>query len=104
MNNWTRANSQVNVIYNIDPGKQAKVGNVKVDGTPGISLEQFRKTSKLKAGSKVNRQTVSRALTRLRKYYDKKQRWAGAVTLKTRSITRTPTSWTTTSRRRRGRW
>ncbi len=77
-------NSQVNVIYNIQPGKQAKVGNVKVDGTPGMSLEQFRKTSKLKAGKKVDRQTVSRALSRLRKYYDKKQRWAGAVTLETK--------------------
>jgi len=77
-------NSQVNVIYNIQPGKQAKVGNVKVDGDPGMTLEQFRKTSKLKAGSKVNRQTVSRALSRLRKYYDKKQRWAGAVTLETK--------------------
>lgn len=77
-------NSQVNVIYNIQPGKQAKVGDVKVDGDPGMSLEQFRKTSKLKAGSKVNRQTVSRALSRLRKYYDKKQRWAGAVTLETK--------------------
>jgi len=74
-------NSQVNIIYNIDPGRQAKVGNVKVDGTPGMSLEQFRKTSKLKAGSKVNRQSVNRALTRLRKYYDKRKRWAGSVTL-----------------------
>ncbi len=77
-------NSQVNIIYNIDPGRQARIGNVKVDGTPGMSLEQFRKVSKLKAGSKVNRQTVSRALTRLRKYYDKKQRWAGSVTLATK--------------------
>jgi outer membrane protein assembly factor BamA len=77
-------NSQVNVIYNIQPGRQAKVGNVKVDGEPGMSLEQFRKTSKLKAGKKVDRQTVSRALSRLRKYYDKKQRWAGAVTLETK--------------------
>jgi outer membrane protein insertion porin family len=78
------ANSQVNVIYNVDAGRQARVGNVKVDGTPGMSLEQFRKTSKLKAGSNVNRQTVSRALTRLRKYYDKKRRWAGSVTLETK--------------------
>lgn len=45
-------NSQVNVIYNIQPGKQAKVGDVKVDGDPGMSLEQFRKTSKLKAEAK----------------------------------------------------
>jgi outer membrane protein insertion porin family len=77
-------NSQVNVIYNIHLGKQATIGNVKIDGTPGMSLEQFRKTSKLKAGKKVDRQTVSRALTRLRKYYDKKQRWAGSVTLKSK--------------------
>ena len=74
-------NSQVNVIYNIHLGRQATIGNVKIDGTPGMSLEQFRKISKLKAGKKVDRQTVSRALTRLRKYYDKKQRWAGSVTL-----------------------
>jgi outer membrane protein insertion porin family len=74
-------NSQVNVIYNIDLGPQAKVGNVKLDGTPGMSLEQFRKTAKLKRGSKVTRQTLSRALTRMRKYYDKKKRWAGSVTL-----------------------
>src|SRR5262249_54902231 len=74
-------NSQVNIIYNIEPGVQAKIGNVKVDGTPGMSLEQFRKISKLKAGRKVDQQTVTRALTRLRKYYDKKQRWAGSVTL-----------------------
>jgi outer membrane protein insertion porin family len=78
------ANSQVNIIYNIDAGRQARVGDVKVDGTPGMSLEQFRKISKLKTNSKVNRQTVSRALTRLRKYYDKKQRWAGSVTLETK--------------------
>jgi outer membrane protein insertion porin family len=78
------ANSQVNVIYNIHLGKQATIGNVNVDGTPGMSLEQFRKTSKLQAGKKVNRQTVSRALSRLRKYYDKKQRWAGSVTLESK--------------------
>lgn len=77
-------NSQVNVIYNIHPGRQARIGNVKVDGTPGMSLEEFRAKSKLKAGKKVDRQTVSRALTKLRKYYDKKQRWAGAVTLKSK--------------------
>jgi outer membrane protein assembly factor BamA len=77
-------NSQVNVVYNIQLGPQAKVGNVKVDGTSGISLEEFRKISKLKAGRKVDRQTVSRALSRLRKYYDKKQRWAGSVTLESK--------------------
>ncbi len=75
------ANSQVNVFYEIHPGKAARVGDVKVDGTPGMSVDQFRKTGKLKPDSKVTRTTVSRALTRLRKRYDKQQHWAGSVTL-----------------------
>jgi outer membrane protein insertion porin family len=79
-------NSQVNVIYNIQLGRQARVGNVHVDGTPGMSLEQFRRTSKLREGTKVNRETVSRALSRLRKYYDKRERWAGSVTLKSKQF------------------
>ena len=64
-----------------------------------MSLEEFRKISKLKAGKKVDRQTVSRALTRLRKYYDKKQRWAGSVTIETKDVAQHRWSWTTRSRR-----
>ena len=79
------ANEQVNVIYNINAGRQAHIGNVLVDGTPGMSLEEFRKTSGLKADKKVDRQTVNRALSRLRKRYDKKKRWAGAVTLENKT-------------------
>ncbi len=75
------ANSQVNIFYQINPGKPARVGDVKVDGTPGMSTQQFRKTGKLKENSKVTRNTVNRALSRLRKRYDKQQRWAGNVTL-----------------------
>ncbi len=74
-------NSQVNVFYKINPGKPALVGDVKVDGTPGISMEEFRKTGKLKRDSKVDRKTVSRALSLLRKRYDKKGHWAGKITL-----------------------
>jgi outer membrane protein insertion porin family len=76
-----QVNQQVNVIYNITPGTVARIGDVKVEGTPGLSLEEFRKASGLKPDKKVDRDTVSRALTRLRKRYDKKQRWAGSVTL-----------------------
>jgi outer membrane protein assembly factor BamA len=76
------ANSQVNVIYNVHTGPQAKVGMIQLDGTPGLSVEQFRKVAKMKTGSKVTRQTVNRAFSRIRKYYDKRQRWAGAVTLR----------------------
>ena len=43
-------NSQVNVIYNIQPGKQAKVGNVKVDGTPGMSLGSVSQDQQTEGG------------------------------------------------------
>lgn len=76
-----RPNSQVNVLYDIKPGEVARVGAVQVEGDSGMSLEKFRKTGKLKANSKVNRKTVNRALSRLRKSYQKKSRWAGNVTL-----------------------
>jgi outer membrane protein insertion porin family len=74
-------NSQVNVLYDIEPGEVARVGAVEVQGNPGMTLEQFRKTGKLKENSKVSRKTVNRALSRLRKTYQKKSRWAGNVTL-----------------------
>ncbi len=79
------ANQQVNVIYNVNPSRLARVGDVKVEGTPGLSLEEFRKASGLKPDKKVDRETVSRALNKLRKRYDAKKRWAAAVTLQDKS-------------------
>ena len=46
-----------------------------------LTLEEFRKKGKLKQGSKVNRDTTSNALTRLRKQYQKKDRLEATVTL-----------------------
>ena len=76
------ANSLVNVTYQVSLGPNARVGEVKVDGDPGISMETFRKKSKLKANGKVNRDTSSRALTSLRKVYEKQQRLEADVSLK----------------------
>jgi hypothetical protein len=39
------------------------VGDVVVEGDSGMEVPTFRKKSKLKAGSKVNSDTASRALT-----------------------------------------
>ena len=77
-------NSQVDVIYEIVQGKQARVGDVKVEGDSGMTVKAFRKKGKLKANSKVNRDTVSRALSRLRKQYQKKQRLEANVNLQSK--------------------
>ena len=61
------ANAQVDITFHVNLGPGARVGQVKVDGDTGMTLEQFRKKAKLKAESKVNRDTTNRALEGLRK-------------------------------------
>jgi outer membrane protein insertion porin family len=77
-------NSQVNVAFQIEIGRQARIGNVAVKGESGMSVEKFRKTGKLKKDSKITRNTVSNALTRLRKNYQKNDRLEAAIKLDSR--------------------
>lgn len=73
---------QVNVTYTVNVGPQARVGTVALDGTdPGFTAKQFQKKAKLKHGSKVSRSTVSNALTRIRKQYQKENRLETTTTL-----------------------
>lgn len=74
-------NALVNVQYHVKLGKQTRVGAVHVTGDPGMTVSQFRKKGKLKADSKVTRDTVSRALNDLQKNYEKKQRLEATVAL-----------------------
>ncbi len=73
------ANHLVDVIYTVHTEKQAKVGAVSVQGNPGMTVPKFRKVAKLKQGSKVTSNTVPRALSRLRKNYEKKNRLEATV-------------------------
>ena len=82
---------QVDVVYAIDIGVLATVGQVTVTGDPGMSVQDFRKQGKLneinktllvfKSKNKVSRDTTSNALTRLRKVYQKRERLEAAVSL-----------------------
>jgi len=75
-------NQQMNVTYTIDTGPQARIGEVILEGgDPGLTVAEFRKKSKLKAGRKVTRETTSDALTRLREQYQKKDRLEATVSL-----------------------
>jgi outer membrane protein insertion porin family len=76
-----RANSLVDLNFEIFPGNPARVGDVELTGDSGLTEAQFRKQGKLKRNSKVNRNTVSRALRNLRKHYTKRERLAATVTL-----------------------
>jgi len=69
----------VDVIYTVNAGRQAKVGAVFASGTTAMTEEKFRKIAKLKRGSTVTANTVPRALTKLRKHYQKQNRLEATV-------------------------
>jgi outer membrane protein assembly factor BamA len=76
-----REDSLVDLNFEIFPGKPARIGAVELTGDSGLTGEQFRKQGKLKPNAKVNRNTVSRALTNLRKHYSKRDRLEATVSL-----------------------
>ena len=69
----------VDVIYTVNAGIQAKVGAVAAVGTTALTDPEFRKIAKLKLGSTVTANTVPRALTKLRKQYQKQNRLEATV-------------------------
>lgn len=88
---------QVNVIFTIKQGPQARVGNVTLQGKdPGITVAEFRKKGKLDCpwfstdlnklilrgcDVKVTRDTTGNALTGVRKYYQKREHLEGTISL-----------------------
>jgi outer membrane protein insertion porin family len=78
------ANAQVDITYYVNLGRDARIGQVQVDGDSGMTLEEFRKKAKLKAERKVSRDTTNRALEGLRKQYQKQERLESDVNLKSK--------------------
>jgi outer membrane protein insertion porin family len=77
------AGKQVNVTYSVNIGPQARVGEVTLQGDdPGMTVMELRKKGKLKQGAKVNRETVSNTLSRLRTMYQKKDRLEATSSLR----------------------
>ena len=73
---------QINITYTIAVGPEARVGGVTITGKdPGITEIIFRKKAKLKRKTKVQRETVSNALSDLRGFYQKKDRLEATVSL-----------------------
>jgi outer membrane protein insertion porin family len=76
-------NQQVNVTFTVAIGALARVGVVTLAGTDvGIKLEDFREKGKIKAGTKVGRETITDALSNLRNYFQKKDRLEATVSLR----------------------
>ncbi|HEY4901217.1 MAG TPA: outer membrane protein assembly factor BamA [Terriglobales bacterium] len=72
---------QMDMDFRVAPGELARVGMVKIEGDTGIPQEQILQITKLKPGAKVKNENLTRALERLRKYYQKNQHLEAQVSL-----------------------
>jgi outer membrane protein insertion porin family len=76
---------QIDILFQINPGPQARVGNVTVKGNPGYSQGQVQDIAKMHPGDPVSVQRVSNALDRLRKKYQKQNRLLAQVSISKKS-------------------
>ena len=75
---------QMDMVFRVAPGELARVGTVKIEGDTGIAQEEILDITKLKRGSKVKSENLTRALERLRKHYQKNQHLEAQVSLTNR--------------------
>jgi outer membrane protein insertion porin family len=79
------ARQEIDILFQIDPGPQARVGNVTVTGNPGYPPAQIQTIAKMRTGDPVSVQRVSNALDRVRKRYQKQNRLLAQVSISKKS-------------------
>ena len=72
---------QMDVTFHVVPGALARIGEVTLQGDTGIPPGQVQKITKLKPGTAVRSDRVTRALERLRKKYQKNNHLEAQVSL-----------------------
>jgi outer membrane protein assembly complex protein YaeT len=71
----------VDIAFEVISGAQSRVGAVAVSGDTGLSVDQFRRQAHLQAGTRVDHDTSSRALSGVLKHYQKEDRLEADVKL-----------------------
>jgi outer membrane protein assembly complex protein YaeT len=71
----------VDIAFEVVSGVQSRVGDVAVSGDSGMTVDQFRRDARLKAGTKVDHDTNNRALSGVLKRYQKQDRLEADVKL-----------------------
>ena len=72
---------QVEVTFQIRPGPAARVGKVALQGQSAFSVGQLEDIARVHPGDLITAQTGSNAIERIRKRYQKKNRWLAQVAI-----------------------
>ena len=75
---------QMGITFLVDQGPLARVGRVTIHDDTGIDPARIQKLTKLKSGAKVSNEHLSRAMERLRNYYQKNNHLEAQVRLASR--------------------
>jgi outer membrane protein insertion porin family len=71
----------VDIAFKVVSGPQARIGDVKVNGESGMSVDEFRRHAHLRAGAHIDHDTANRALSGVLKYYQKQDRLEAEIKL-----------------------
>jgi outer membrane protein assembly complex protein YaeT len=72
---------QMSVFFHLKPGALARVGKVEVTGDSGYTAAEIEAITKIKPGTRVVAASTTRALERLRRQYQKRDRLEAQVSL-----------------------
>jgi outer membrane protein insertion porin family len=72
---------QINILFTVTPGEQARVGTVTVNCDSGCVPADVPRFAKLRPGDRVSAQRTSNALQRVRKRYQKQNRLLAQVSV-----------------------
>jgi outer membrane protein insertion porin family len=75
---------QVNILFRVAAGRQARVGNLVVEGSSGFSSKKVQDVTGLHTGDVVRAQTVMKALQKLRKRFQRESRLEAQTTVLSR--------------------
>lgn len=82
---WVRTlhaqSRQMDILFHMTPGPLAHVGKVEVTGDSGFTPAEVEAITKIKPGARVLAASTTRALERLRKKYQKRNRLEAQVSL-----------------------
>lgn len=75
------ATQQVDILFHVDAGPQAHIGEVKVTGTSNLSSAQVQQIAHIDSGDRVTAARITDSLQRLRKKFQKQNRALAQVSI-----------------------
>jgi outer membrane protein insertion porin family len=75
-----------NIAFHVITGAQARIGQVTLTGDAGLDLAQLRRRARIFSKTHADHDTITRALSRLRTYYQKDAHLEAVITLESQTF------------------